>query len=291
MSAVAISGASPVTSSYTDGAPSFPSVGPSGANLLLSPKDNVDPDEALAGFLVLEAMSHGVGLDAAIKNVNRLRQQKQAEWETQKAALMAAVQAEEHSSFWGKLGKICGTLGKIAAVVASVAVAVGTGGAGAPLVLAVAGACLSGAALAQGEFHILQRLGVSDKVAGYVEIGMAVASIACSFGASALKGAEAVSTFQKVMNTSGKVVAITGAVASGAAGVAAIEKGNADGDAQDWYAQAAKAKLDESHYDQLLTWVLGQLDNNEKEHRKMVNGVKDAIETRDATLAVASGAV
>ena len=144
---------------------------------MLAPNDSDDPDEALAGFLVLEAMSRGVGLDAAIKNVNQLRQQKQAEWEKQKAALMEAMKAKEHSSFWGKLGKICGTLGKIAAVVASVAVAVGTGGAGAPLVLAVAGACLSAAALAQGEFHILQKLGVSDKVAGYIEIGMAVASV------------------------------------------------------------------------------------------------------------------
>ena len=92
------------------------------------------------------------------------------------------------------------------------------------------------------------------------------------------------------MSTLGRWSRSAGAVASGAAGVAAIEKGKADGDAEDWYAEAAKAKLDESHFEQLLIWVLDELDNNEKEHRKTVNGVKDAIETRDATLAIASGA-
>ena len=289
MSAVTINGVSS-TSPYTIDAPGSSKGGPSQANLLLAPSDHVDPDEALSGLLVLEAMSRGVGLETAIKNVNLVRQQKKAEWEKQKAALMQAMKAKEKSSFWGKLGKICGTIGKIAAVVASVAVAVGTGGAGAPLVLAVAGACLSAASLAQGEFQILQKLGVSDKVAGYIEIGMAVASVACSFGASALQGAEAVTTFQKIMSTSGKVVAISGAVASGAAGVAAIQKGQADGDAQDWYAEAERAKLNESHFEQLLIWVLDELENNEKEYRRTVNGVKDAIETRDATLAIASGA-
>ncbi len=291
MSAVSMNGVSSVTSPYTQGVPGPASAGSNPANLLLAPSDHVDPDEALSGFLVLEAMSRGVGLEAAIKQVNQLRQEKRAEWEKQKAALMEAMKAKEHSSFWGKLGKICGTIGKIAAVVASVAVAVGTGGAGLPVVLAVAGACLSSAALLQDQFHILQKLGVSDKAAGYIEIGMAVGGVACSFGASMLKGAEAVSSFQKIMNTGEKVVAIGGAVATGAAGVAAIEKGRADGEAEDRYADAARAKLDESHFEQLLIWVLDQLDSSEKEHRKTVNGVKDAIETRDATLAIASGAV
>jgi len=290
MSTVAVTGPSPVSSPHMDSAQRSSRAEPSQPNLLLAPNDNIDPDEALAGFLVLEAMSHGVGLEAAIKDVNLLRQQKQAEWDKQKAALMQAMKAKEHSSFWGKLGKICGNVGKIAAVVASVAVAVGTGGAGAPLVLAVAGVCLSTAALAQGEFHILQKLGVSDKLAGYIEIGTAVASVACSFGAAAFKGTEAVSAFQKIMSTGGKVVAIGGAVATGAAGVAVIEKGMADGAAEDWNANAERAKLDESHFEQLLIWVLDELANNEKEHRKTVNGFKDAIETRNATLAIASGA-
>jgi hypothetical protein len=289
MSATSISGVTS-TSPYNEGAPGSSSAPAGHANILVTPNDHIDPDEALSGFLVLEAMSRGVGLEAAIKNVNQIRQQKKAEWEKQKAALMEAMKAKQKSSFWGKLGKICGTIGKIAAVVASVAVAVGTGGAGAPLVLAVAGACLSAASLAQGEFKILQKLGVSDKVAGYIEIGMSVASVACSFGASALKGAEAVSTFQKIMNTSGKVVAIAGAVAGGAAGIASIKKGLADGEAQDWYAEVEQAKLNESHFEQLLIWVLDELENNEKEHRRTVNGIKDAIETRDATLAIASGA-
>ena len=165
---------------YTDPSSSGSVTTSANSNLLPGPTADVNPDDALAGFLVLEAMSRGVGLDTAIKNVNELRKQKHAEWEKQKAALMEAMKQKEESSFWGKLGKVCGTLGKIAAVVASVAVAVGTGGAGAPLVLAVAGAALSSAALVQGEFHVLQKLGVSDKVSGYIEIGMTLASVGCA---------------------------------------------------------------------------------------------------------------
>jgi hypothetical protein len=201
---------------------------------------------------------------------------------------MEAMKQKEESSFWGKLGKVCGTLGKVAAVVASVAVAVGTGGAGAPLVLAVAGAALSSAALVQGEFHVLQKLGVSDKVSGYIEIGMTLASVACSLGASALKGAEAVSTFQKTMGYATKAIGVVGAGAAGAQGVAVIKKSRADGAAEDAYADAAQARLHESHFQWLLLAVLDDLDNSEKEHRRTVSRVTDAIETRDMTLTIAS---
>jgi len=290
VSEVSINAVPSIIPPYTDGSPGSTHPSSNQSNLLPPPNGTIDPDDALAGFLILETMSRGVALETAIKNVNELRKQKHAEWEKQKAALMEAMKAKENSSFWSKVGKICGTIGKIAAVVASVAVAFATGGAGAPLVLAVAGVCLSTAALAQGELHVLQKLGMSDKVAGYVEFGMAVASVACSFGASALKGAEAVTTFQKIMNTTARVAAIGSAGAGVAMGVATIEKGKSDGDAEDWYAEAAKARLEESRFEQLLLWVLGQLEDNEKEHRKTVDGVKDAIETRDKTLTIASGA-
>jgi hypothetical protein len=104
MSQVSISAAPAIVPQHVDGVSSSFKTAITDLNLLTPPKSNVDPDDALAGFLVLEAMSRGVGFEAAIKNVNELRKQKQAEWEKQKAALMEAMKAKEHSSFWGKVG-------------------------------------------------------------------------------------------------------------------------------------------------------------------------------------------
>jgi hypothetical protein len=267
-------------STYTGANPGVPIGQPS---LLPEPQPLSDGD-ALAGFLALESRARNLSLGRAIRNIEALRQERRVEWEKQKAALLEAARAHEDSGFWGSIGKICGAIGKVAAVVSSAAVAVSTGGAGLPLVLAVAGVCLSTAALAQGEFDILQELGVDAEVSEYIELGLVLGSVVCTAGAAYSGGAETATRFQKIASTAEKVSTAAAGGATITAGIATCEKFAADADAEDRYADAATAHLNETRLDRMLTRILDDLEDNERQYRQTVRVAKGAMEIEDNTV-------
>jgi hypothetical protein len=257
----------------------------------LLPMPQLGSGDPLASLLALETASRGIGLNTAIKDINHIRMQKADEWKKQKADLQKAMSAHKKGGFWRKVGKICGTIAKVAAVVASIAVAACSGGAGAPLVLAVAAACLSTAAFAQSEAHILEKLGVSEKVAGWAEFGMTIGSVVCTGGASLCGSGAALTAVQHGVQVGGEVVAVGGGVAAVGQGVSIYEQGQADAAEVDAYADIAKSKLVDSHLDQLLLTILDELDQNEKSFRRAVSNVKGATESAGATLVLAAGRV
>jgi hypothetical protein len=273
----------------TDGlwAPSSPSADEEDS-LLPTPLSECEGD-ALAGLLALASESRRLGMTRAIENVNYLRSEQRAEWENQKAAIFAAAEAREDGGFWESVGKVCGAVGKVAGVVAAVAVVVGTGGAGAPLVLAAAGAVLSGAALAEGEFQILDKLGVDAKAAPWIQAGLALAGAACTMGAAYVGGAQTVTQLQKAVHVTGKVTTIGGGAADVAQGVAIIGKAKADEKVENCNADFLRANLEATRAEQMLIRILDDLEEGEKSFRRTVGVVKDSMQIQENTLLLASG--
>lgn len=265
-------------------------VSPAGDPSLL-PIPQLGVGDPLANLLALETVGRSIGLKNAIKEIGHIRTQKADEWRKQKAALEKAMHAHKKGGFWHKLGKVCGTIAKVAAVVASIAVAVCSGGTGAPLVLAVAAACLSTAAFAQGEAHILEKLGVDEKVAAWAEVGMSIGAVALTGGASLCSSGAALTALEHGVQVGGEVVAIGGGAAAIGQGASMYEEGQASGAEADAYADVAKSKLVDSHLDQLLLTILDDLDQNEKSFRRAVSDVKSTTDTAGATLLLAAGRV
>ena len=261
------------------------------AGLSLLPIPQVGTGDPLASLLALETASRGVGLNNAVKQINAMRSQKAAEWQKQKVELQKAMQAHKKRGFWSKLAKICGTIAKIAAVVASVAVAVCSGGAGAPLVLGVAAATLSTAAFAQSEAHVLEKLGVSGKVAAWAEVGMSLGAVVCSGGASLCASGAALTQVQQGVQVGAKIVGVGGGVAAVGQGVSAYQDGQASGLEADAHAEIAASKLVDSHLQQQLLSILDELDENEKSFRRVVSNLNNATNAAGATLALAAGRV
>ena len=261
---------------------------PSGQASLLPEPQPLSDDDAMAGFLALESRSRSVSLSRAVRNIGALRQERRVEWEKQKAALCEAAKAHEDSGFWGGIGEICGTIGKVAAVVTSVAAAVTTGGAGLPFALAVAGACLSTAALAQGEFQILQELGVDGKTAGYIELGLVAGGVICT-GAAVWMTAPSATQSERVADTMKKVSTATAGAATITAGVAIGKKYAADAKTEDCYADAAAAHLEETRLDRMLARILDELEESERSYRQTVRAAQGVMEIEDNTVLLALG--
>ena len=274
-----------VEPAYADTKPGVPV----GEALLLPEPQFLSDDDALAGFLALESRSRNVSLSRAVRNIDALRQERRVEWEKQKAALCEAAKAHEDSGFWGSIGEICGTIGKVAAVVTSVAAAVSTGGAGLPFALAVAGACLSTAALAQGEFQILQELGVDGETAGYIELGLVVGGVVCTGAAVWMAAPKSATQLDLVADTTKKVSTAAAGAATIAAGVALGNKYAADAKAEDCYADAAAAHLNETRLDRMLTRILDELEESERSYRQTVRATQGVIEIEDNTVLLAIG--
>jgi hypothetical protein len=262
---------------------------PSGPTSLLPQPQPLSDEDAMAGLLALESRSRSVSLARTISNINSLRKEQRVEWEKQKAALFEAAKAQEDSGFWGSVGKICGAIGKVAAVVTSVAVAVGTGGAGLPLTLAVAGACLSTAALVESEFDVLQKLGVDAQTSDWIEFGLAIAAVGCTVGAAWTGGANSATQLEKAADTAEKVSSAAAGGATITSGIATRKKYAADADAEDRFADATSARLNEARYNRMLLQILDDLEESERSYRHTVGAAKGAAQIEDNTLLISIG--
>ena len=261
---------------------------PSRVSLLPDPLPAADGNDPIAALLLLHSRSRTTSTERAVTNVHRIREQRRIEWEKQMAALEKAARAENKGGFWGAVGKVCGTIGKIAAVAASVAVAVGTAGAGAPFVLAVAGACLSAAAFTQGELGVLQKLGVDDVTAGWVELGLGAGGVVCSGAAAFSAGPKSVTSFGRAVKTAEKVVGATGGAAHFANGIAYGLQRDARGDAQDCRTDATRAHHEERRLEQMLVRILADLEDSEESYRQTVHSLQGTKAIEDNTSLIAA---
>jgi len=151
---------------------------------------------------VLECMvnSRGAQNDNARANAERAHELLEHAREQLRQAMERADQAEESGGVWGDIGRFFGSdIASIAGLVAAVSLAVATGGAGTPAVLALIAAGLTVGAKAGDELHLDPRItavlgatgGVLGLVAGNVtSAGSAWTTVATTIaqGASAVQG-------------------------------------------------------------------------------------------------------
>lgn len=248
---------------------------PADASLLPAPQDL--PGDPLMALLALQSKSRQLQLDSGMKDIQNNKRLKAKAYKEFKTALKKAQEAKKKGGFWKKTARFCKKVGKYGAVVAAVAVVAGTGGVGTPAVLAIAGVALSSASLAQGETQFLQKMGMSDEMAAYTEIGLGVGGAVCTGGASAMSGG---STAIEAVEQG---VAVTSGAADVAGGVATIKAGRYEGEARDREADALSARLDQQQLLRMFDQILDQLESGEQSEERAIGSLRGAIETRGAT--------
>jgi hypothetical protein len=226
---------------------------------------------------------------STIENTQRMRDEA---YKQEMEAIKQAVEAAEHSSFWDSIASVALDIGKVAAVVGSIAVAVGTCGAGVVGVIAVAGAVLSSASFVEGEAHVLEKLGVDEGVASWIDVGLSLAGAACSGGAGLAGGAGAVaseaSTLQKVATTSGEVATVAAGTATVAGGAAKIVSGQYAGDQQDALADAIEAQMSMDRLQRFLLSMMADLKASQEADDSTLGALRGALKTKGETLSTAT---
>lgn len=222
----------------------------------------------------------------AIARATEERHRKLAEI---KVALQKALDAAKHGSFWSDLGSVFGKVAKIAALVAAAAATIASAGAAGPvLALAIAALVLSAGAMAQGEFHIFQKLGVSDRAAFWIELGMVAGAALCTGGAALAGGSAATAKGVADLTRSGAL--IVGGGSSIIAGGSAVASSHYRHDADDANADAERTRVG---LDQLARTILELLDayeESEKSSNRALGSLKGAITIQGDTLVAAARA-
>ena len=187
-----------------------------------------DPAMALLALIVQGRDAQSSVARGDVEEQSRLIEETQA---AIREAMQRAEDAHEHSGFFGKLSEIFGgDLTALFGVIASLAVVVGTGGAGAAAVLAVVAAGLTAGA------EVGERLGLDPRICGALG---ALGALAGALGGN-VSG----------LTDAGKLVAqgcnVASAAATGAAAGCAVVKGQYDGDALDAQADEKQVRADQT---------------------------------------------
>lgn len=192
--------------------------------------------------------------------------------------------------FWTGLEKTALDVGKWAAVAGSVALAVCSCGAAAPIaVLAVCGAVMSCAAAADSQFGLLEKCGVDAKTAGWIDVGLAAGGALCSGGAGVAQalGTSASTGASAGVRTVGTATDMASAGATVAGGVAKIEVAGFDRAAGEAAADVKDAERRTKLIDNLIQAILestrDKLDQNQKQVTRLDGALAD---TSAAKLAV-----
>jgi hypothetical protein len=190
---------------------------------------------------------------------------------------LAAIQREEADrphGFWSDLEKIAMDVGKVAAVVGSVAVTVATAGAGAPLIVAAALA-LSIGGMVVSETHCF------GDASTWVGLGMELAGAGLGFGgAMAVTGA---SSGMKLLLVAGRVSECVAGAADMAGGTAHVVNGIAQANVQIDIADATAASQQAGRYGSLTSDVIDDITAADKSQEGAQQALRGAIETSDQT--------
>jgi hypothetical protein len=288
VAAVPIRSTSPVAPTGSPRASASPSDAP--VSLLPEP-----PVGALAGgdplsaIYLFESKDNRDQLQAGTERVRGLQTERAQALQKELSAIQQEDDAIKHKSFWDSLGSVLGEVAKVAAVVASVAAAVCTCGAGAPLAaLAIAGVVLSTAAFVDGECHVLRALGVDDKTAGFIDLGMSIGGALCSGGAALASSAQAASSTVATVKTTATVV--TGVTAVGG-GVATIESGQAQAATDRADADQVVAEALSDHYLRSIQTVIDEVQDSDEKSKQILKTIVAAKGIQNDTAAVAAGAM
>jgi hypothetical protein len=237
---------------------------------------------------LFESKDQDDGVETATKRIQALQGERAQALQQELTAIQNEDDAVKHKSFWDDLGGICGEIAKVAGVVASVAAAVATCGAATPLAaVAIAGAVLSSAGFVDGEFHVLEQLGVHDKTAGFIDMGLSLGGAVCSAGAGIVAGGPAASSTTAIIGRTATVVAGITTVGSAASTIAAGEE-QANIDRADADQIAATALSD--HALRRIQQVIEDTQDSDQKSKSIKKTIANtmAIENETATSAAAA---
>lgn len=244
-----------------------------GATDLLPTPGALDPMMLL---YLYESKNRASGFREATKDIKRAQACRKAEIKKQIDAIRKAAEEKKKGGFWKKVRNKCSTIGKYAAVASAVALAVGTGGAGTPGALALAGAALSAGSMAQSEWGVLQKIGVNDTWAARCEMTMAVAGAVC-MGFGAPGGAD---QFDEAIRTADKISTAVGGVATLTAGAATIAEGKYESKAREYEADAAEAAVEAESFKRLLNQIIDDLETSDQAEERVLGHIRQAITTQ-----------
>ena len=279
MKTAATSAASVASSANTPGATE--GTPPSAISLMPEPAPIGSPGDAMSLLYLFEDRDQDLGTKEGSTQISSLQTQRNQEYKKELQSIAQEDEAAKHHSFWDDLGSVFGDIAKIAGVVASIAVAVCSLGAATPIaVLAVAGAVLSSASMADSEFHVLEKLGVDPSVVGWLDTGMAMAGAVCSMGAGMASAGQGVSS---AVNTVGRFGSAAAGAASVVQGAADIEAGQAQGDEEQAEADQVVAQAQSNHDLRFMQIVIDELQSSDEESKQMLTTIANAKSTLDQT--------
>jgi hypothetical protein len=282
----------PIAAATAPAAPQGPAPAPpkgQGPSLLADPVPGAlagaDP---LSMIYLFEAKDQQLGVAASQKKIAGLEDERHALLAQEEQAIQHAIDAQKNRSFWDDLGSVFGEVAKVAAVVASVAAAVVTVGAATPIAaLAIAGAVLSTASFADGELHVLHTLGVDDKTAGWIDMGMALGGSAMSFGAAIAAGGQVASS---AVSTFGKAAGVVGGAGAIGTAAAKIAEGQALADGDQAAADEVLAAARSDHATRLMQLIIGDAQTSDEQSQKIMRAIVTSKTIQDdTTLAAAAG--
>ncbi len=266
---------------------------PSGASfesVLPAPRALAGPNGRMDALYTLIAERREAGTRAGQSQVEMHRKSERAEMAAANAALGEQIDAENKAETWGTLAKVASAVVTAASAVAAVC------SCGAASGLLVASVCLSSAAFAEQQFHVVTQLSQSETAGAATSAGLAIASAACSLGgtlaASAAQagasagaaGASAASATTKSVTTAASLTASAGQLTGGGARVATAAYGYA----------AAESGLDARRADQhaermsaLATWVMGTMKEAATSHERALKTLAGAMKTQSDATAIA----
>lgn len=249
-----------------------PSMAPEPPTLLPEPDVTAlaatDPMSLLYLFESKDGQSDTRG---ATTKIEALQAERHAALDHEQKAIEKAVEASKNHSFWDDLGSICGEVAKVAGVVASIAIAVGTCGAGTPIAaVAIAGAVLSSAGFVDGEFHVLQKLGVSADAAGWVDVGMSLGGAAASLGAGMAAGGATACGTASTMTKASAMVGGAALVGKGAGEIAAAQAQAKQDQAE---ADEISAQAQSDHIGRLIQQLVDETKESTEKSQRIMNTI------------------
>jgi hypothetical protein len=256
------------------------------ASILPTPEMS-DPMAALYAVMLKQRQQ---GRKGSITNLRGAQNTRRRMIQLRKDEIARAVRAARKGRFWKNLANTCFKLAKYAAVAGSIALAIGSAGAATPIaVLAISGAALSTAAFAQGETHYLQKLGISDKWAERIELGMYLGSAACSaFGGVAQLCAGTTSKMQAGWAIAGASTGGASGLANGGGAIAMWQAGEAEADGIDHVAEAVRLQAEEARMQRLIQQILEDIEGSEESDQRTLEHVSGTMISRGEALTMIS---
>jgi hypothetical protein len=245
--------------------------------------------DPLSVMYLFESKGQKADVSEGTHRIRALQGERAQALQKELAAIQQEDEALKQKSFWDDLGSVCGEIAKVAGVVASVAAAVATCGAAAPLAaVAIAGAVLSTAAFADGELHVLRSLGVDDKTAGFIDMGMSLGGALCSAGAGLAASEQTASSTVSIVSRTATVV--TGVTAVGSA-TSTIEAGREQANVDRADADQILASALSDHLLRTIQQVIDDVQDSDDKSKQIMKTIASTKGIENETATIAAGSI